>query len=137
MSVDAPVHQHYFRAAKFADDLTAYNNFENATKNDEICKRLRDLQESVHEWGTQERVIFDAAKEHFCILHRSDPHGDVFKLLGTMIDPKLVMEDEANRIRKKARPKVNAFLGVTSDYDVKSMMEQFRYHVFCLLEGSS
>ena len=137
MPVDAPVHQHYFRAAKFADDLTAYKNFESATRNDEICKRLRDLQESVHEWGSQERVIFDAAKEHFCILHRSDPHGDVFKLLGTMIDPKLVMEDEAKRIRKKARPKVKALLGTTGYYDVKAMMKQFKSHVLCLLEASS
>ncbi len=135
--VDTPIVERCFRGAKFADDLSAFKNFESSTANTDIFEKLRDLQSHVHAWGTKHRVTFDASKEHFCILHREDCQGDVFKLLGTLIDPKLVMEDEVRRIRRKSKPKIKAILSTRSVYSVRDLIQQFKTHVWCLLEASN
>ena len=136
-SIDTPILEKAFRGAKFADDLTAYKNFESSTPNAEILDKLRDVQIHVHSWGHKHRVTFDAAKEHFCILHRADCCGEAFKLLGTLVDPKLIMEDEVNRIRRKCRPKIKAILATRYVYSVKDLVRQFKAHVWCILEASN
>ena len=95
------------------------------------------MQIHVHSWGHKHRVTFDAAKEHFCILHRADCCGEAFKLLGTLVDPKLIMEDEVNRIRRKCRPKIKAILATRYVYSVKDLVLQFKAHVWCILEASN
>ena len=135
--VDKPIQNKTFRGAKFADDLTAYKNYESSTSNVQITKTLQEVQADVHAWGDSGRVIFDAGKEHFCILHRADCQGENFKLLGTLLDPKLLMEDEIRRIRKKAGPKIKAILGTKGFYGTAAMIQQFKSHVLCLLESSS
>ena len=135
--VDAPIQKKTFRGAKFADDLTAYKNYESSTSNDKIKTHLEDMQADAHAWGAANRVAFDAGKEHFCILHRADCFGENFKLLGTILDPKLLMEDEIRRIRKKAGPKIKAILGTRGYYSTGAMIQQFKSHVLCLLEASA
>ena len=132
--VDIPIRSCAFRIAKFADDLTASKNFESATSNATINAQLRELQQKVHDWGAQNRVTFDPAKEHFCILHKLSSEGDVFKLLGVLIDPKLTMETEISRIRKKARQKCKAILSTRGFYDVAALIQQYKSHVLCILE---
>ena len=78
--VDDPVVEKSFTPAKFADDLTVFKNFEASMKNSVIETMLRDVQGNVHGWGVKNRVGFDPAKEHFCILHRQDCAGETFKL---------------------------------------------------------
>ena len=136
-SVDEPITARTFQKAKFADDLTAFKNYESSTSNARIDIELKKVQKDVHAWGVLNRVIFDAGKEHFCILHKMHSVGETFKLLGTRIDPKLVMEDETKRIRKKSSPKVKAILATRSLYDTKAMVQQFKTHVLCLLEQSA
>ncbi len=135
--VDKIIERCLFHVAKFADDMTAFKNFEGATANEEIRQKLNGCQQASHEWGKTRRVTFDASKEHFCIIHRGDPFGSIFKLLGTMIDPKLTMEAEILRIRKKASPKINAILAARRYYDTAGLMQQYKAHVLCLLEASS
>ena len=108
-----------------------------STPNADICCKLQDLECDVHAWGRQNRVTFDPSKEHFCILHRSDCEGEAFKLLGTLIDPKLIMEDEVRRIGRKCRPKIKAIFATRCVYTVKGMVQQFKTHVWCLLEASN
>ena len=40
-------------------------------------------------------------RKAFCILHKLNCSGDTFRLLGVLVDPKLSMNDEMHRIRKK------------------------------------
>ena len=42
--IDGPIHSCKFKAAKFADDLTAYRNFESKTANEHINEELREYQ---------------------------------------------------------------------------------------------
>ena len=90
-----------------------------------------------HVWGAQTRVCFDYSKEQFCILHRLDGFGEVFKLLGVMIDPKLNMGDEIERIKKKVSPKISAILASKWFYDTPGLIQQYKAHVLSLLEQSA
>ena len=122
--------------AKFADDLSALKAFPSAIQNDVLLAGLHPLQALVHEWGVANRVVFDTSKEHFVILHRLHNSGDSFKLLGVLVDTKLVMCDEVRRIREKASPKAHAILATRQFYDVAALLRQFKAHVWCHLEPS-
>ena len=39
----------------------------------------------MHNWGRQNRVLFDASKEEFAILHATEGNGEDFILLGAWI----------------------------------------------------
>ena len=135
--IDSAVLSQKFKVAKFADDLTAYRYFKRSTPNDVILDDLKACQVATHNWGVQTRVSFDTSKEYFCILDRQDPFGDVFKLLGVLIDPKLSMAQEVQRIRKKASPKIKAILANRHFFDVKGLMHQYKAHALSQLEFSA
>ena len=78
-------------AAMFADDLNTYKLYRRSLGNDEIMHDLSECQGAVHEWGVENRVVFDAWKEEFVIL---DPVGDCekgFRMWGLWIDTTLLM----------------------------------------------
>ena len=82
-------------------------------------------------------MAFDADKEHFIIFHKLDPYGHTFKHLGTLIDPKLVMDEEVQQTKNKVHPKVKAILVTRKLYDTKGMIQQYKTHILCLLKQSS
>ena len=47
------------------------------------------------------------------------------------------MEDEIGRIMHKARPKINAILRTRSFYSLDGLLQQYKAHVLCILEGSA
>ena len=75
----------------FADDLSAFKQFDKNIENAEILRELHVYRTRVHKWGRQNRVAFDASKEHLVVLHPVHGEGDHFKLLGTLVDCKLLM----------------------------------------------
>ena len=88
------------------------------------------FQSHVHEWGHKHRVTFDPAKEYFYILRRTHCHGEAFRFLGAMIDPKLIMEAEIRHIRSKRRPKIKVILVTRCVYSASDLVVL----VLCLLE---
>ena len=83
------------------------------------------------------KYILMQPKILFAVLHQQTPVGNTFKLLGVMIDIRLNMADEAQRILKKARSKVKAIWSTRSHLSVKDMIKQFKSHIFCLMEFSA
>ena len=136
-SVDIPIATCEFESVKFADDLTVHRSFASDTPDIVVKEKLRSVQECVHSWGKRNRAVFDAAKEHYCVIHRTLHNGDTFRLSGTLIDPKLTMADEIDRIPKQTKAKCKAILGRRTYYDIHSMIQQFKTHVLCILEGSN
>ena len=63
--VDVLIRDATFRVAKFADDLSAFKNFESTASNSYICSQMKAMQADVHTWGAKNRVAFDTKKEHF------------------------------------------------------------------------
>ena len=94
----------------------------------EICRT------KVHAWGRANRVIFDAAKEHAIILHPLQGEGEPFKLLGLLVDAKLIMLKTAEKMLSQIRPKVQAILRTKFVYDTKQLVSQIKTHVWGLME---
>ena len=82
----------------------------------------------------QIRVKFDAQKEHIIIIHPIQADGDAFKLLGCLIDCKLLMDQAIEEILLQARPKVRAILRTRAYYDKQTLVAQFKIHVWGILE---
>ena len=135
--IDSAIQSQHFKIAKFADDLSAYKYYNRTISNNTICDDLRRCQTAAHLWGVQSRVSFDPGKEHFCVIDRQDSFGDVFKLLGVLIDPKLIMADEVQRIKKKTMPKIKAILAHRHFFDTRGLMHQYKAHALCQLEMSA
>ena len=71
------------------------------------------------------------------ILHGQRGVGDSFKLLGPLIDTKLIMDQEVQRIRRKTPPKVKAILRTRPCYDDVGLIGQYKAHVLPILEGTT
>ena len=135
-----------FDEEKFADDLTVFREFDESMQdgdgqivtldNNEICKILKTCQASVHSWGEENQVLFDAGKEAFEILEWRPAVNKSFRVLGTIFDSALNMEDEISARVGKAKPKVTAILRCRQYYDKEDLVKQFKTHVWCILEGN-
>ena len=118
----------------FADDLNVFQQFDQRTPLVEIKRVLVKCRDRVHTWGKANRVSFDAAKEHFLVLHPSEGSGPAFKLLGPLIDSDLRMHSCIDQILSKARAKITAILRMRGFYNEAQLINQFKTHVWSLLE---
>ena len=117
----------------FADDLNVFQKFATEVENAKI-RTMEKCREKVHKWGRINRVSFDAGKEHIVILHPIHGEGDPFKLLGCLVDCKLVMQQAVERILSQARPKIKAILRTRQFYNSKELVNQFKIHIWGLME---
>ena len=122
------------KSAIFADDLNVFKLFDRETPIDELTNDLAECQTRVHAWGRANRVTFDPAKEHLVVLHPSEFHGEPFKLLGLMVDLDLRMHTAIDQLLSKIRPKSTAILRTRGYYNVPELLNQYKTHVWCLVE---
>jgi len=129
-----PASLHGGSAAIFADDLNVFKCFDVHESNEEIAERMAHTQSEVHQWGQRNRVSFDQQKEHLNIIHPIQGEGDNFKLLGNLIDVKLLMTDAIEEILTRARPKVKALLRTRGIYDTAHLIMQYKTHIWGITE---
>ena len=91
-------------------------------------------RERVHKWGREYRVAFGPSKEHIVILHPIYGEGDPFKLLGCLVDSKLVMNQAVDAILSQMRPKIAAILRTRSHYSAAELIVQFKTHIWSIME---
>jgi len=118
----------------FADDLNVFQRFDRETPNGDIERTMHLCRVRVHHWGNINRVAFDPGKEHIVILHPRDGCGDPFKLLGLLVDVKLIMQQAIEKILSQIRPKIKAILRTKPYYSVGELINQFKTHVWGLME---
>ena len=123
------------REEKFADDLSVCQVFNRGLDPEACVAGLEESRRKVHRWGRHNRVMFDAAKEHMVIIHPFHAQGDAFKLLGCLVDPKLLMKLAIEKILAQIRPKVTALLRTRAHYDVPTLIVQFKTHIWGILEA--
>ena len=117
-----------------ADDLNVFQKFDRLDDNDAIKLEMDRCRSEVHSWGKRNRVSFDASKEHVTILHPIHGQGDPVKLLGCLLDCKLIMNHGIENILSRMRPKVVAILRLRGHYSIKELLNQFKTHVWGLVE---
>ena len=72
----------------------------------------------------------DSTKEHVAILHPSVGVGEDFKYIGCQIDCYLRMNAAVDHIVSWARPKIKALLRTRGTYDQKTMLQQYKTHIW-------
>ena len=118
-----------FRERRFADDLSTSKSFNRNVDNETILDELHACQQSVHEWGVTNCVRFDPAKEEFVILSPEGGHGMTFRLLGPLIDPKLLMHECIEKLYRKAKAKSRALLRCRRFFGIFDLLVLFKAHV--------
>jgi len=121
----------------FADDLNVFQQFDKIEPNSDIVRKMHVCRTKVHSWGRINRVAFDPTKEHVSIIHPIYGEGDPFKFLGCMIDCKLLMTHAIDKILSQMRPKRQAILRTKPHYCVKELINQFKTHVWGIVETHS
>ena len=134
--VASPARSSGGREAMFADDLNMFQEFLRLAPLAEVLEKLTGCKKRVHEWGKANRVTFDAGKEHLIVLHPTEFHGESFKLLGCMIDPDLRMHSAIDQVLGRIRPKSTAILRTRAYYDVPNLIQQYKTHIWGLVEGN-
>jgi len=118
----------------FADDLTVFQKFAKTESNEQIHRHMHLCRTRVHKWGRVNRVAFDPSKEHVVVIHPTLGEGDPFKLLGLLIDHKLIMDVGIEKILSQARPKIRAILRTKPHYNVAELITQFKTHIWGIME---
>ena len=80
---------------------------------------------------------FDPSTEYLTILHPSRGIGDDFKMLGTLFDTCLSMHPCLESVLAKVRPKIRALLRLRNLYSVRTMLEQYKSHIWGITEYSN
>ena len=126
-----------FTDSTFADDLNCYKIFDSTLQNDIVHEELEECQRQVHNWGAANRVMFDAAKESMHVLHRQEPMGDNFKILGVLFDTKLQMGAAVHEIVAKGAWKITTLLRSRRYHTMQEMMQLYKSHVLSYLESAT
>ena len=98
-------------------------------KNSKCRDIMAACRSKVHQWDKVNRMIFDAGKEHIIVIHPVQGEGDPFKLLGSLVDCKLVMQQAVEKMMSQIRPK---FLLVIRWHPVR-ILTIFQVHSYLLL----
>ena len=114
--------------------MNVFQLFDTEVPNDELFQHMSECREATHKWGKLNRVTFDAAKEHLIIIHPIFASGDPFKLLGCLVDCKLQMLQAIDNIITQVRPKMWALLRTRAHYDLRTLVNQFKTHLWGLME---
>ena len=85
-------------------------------------QNLNSCRDSVHKWGVRNRVSF-------VIMHPRYAFGDPFKLLGCLMDTKLIMKHAIDKVLSQIRPKIRAILRTRHHYDCKALVNQFKSYI--------
>jgi hypothetical protein len=80
-------------------------------------------------------VAFDENKEEFAVIHHIHGEGPDFRLLGPIIDTKLLMHSAVAKLVGKIRPKLQSLLRSNRFYNTKDMVTQFKTHILCMAES--
>ena len=122
------------RERRFADDLSTTKAFRRHVFNDDILDAMRECQHDVHEWGVTNRVSFDPTKENFAILASQGGQAQPFRLLGPIVDEKLLMHECVDKLYRRGKAKARALLRCQRFFSRWDLMMLFKAHVRSQIE---
>ena len=118
-----------FEETVFADDLNSFKTAPASTTNDELLQQAQVCQSLVHSWGRANGVSFEASKEGFHVFSRTDPWGDVLKLLGILFDTKLLMDAEVQGLVQECAWRVTQLLRGGRFFAPAELLFLYKQHV--------
>ena len=95
---------------KCADELNTFKKYSRTISNEDVVCDSGLCPSSVHAWGAKNRVTVQHSRECFAALDPRHGFGELFLLLGPVIDNKLRMKLAVDKLYRKAKPKARALL---------------------------
>ena len=132
--VHAPAKKNGAKERRFADDLSISKQYAATVDNEEVRADLRRSQADIHAWGRSNRVAFDPRKEEFAVLAARGGDAQTFRLLGPVLDEKLLMHECIDKLYRKAKQKARALLRCRRFFSIEDMLVLFTAHVRSLVE---
>ena len=126
-----------FTECVFADDLNSWKEFEGVATNPSIIAACHKCQSTLHEWGAANQVTFEATKESVHILDKCSPHGDDFKILSVLFDPKLAMYRAVQEFVREASWRLRALLRSSKFDSTAELFRWFKCHVVSFVDGAA
>ena len=123
------VELHGFLGTVFADDLNCFKIFDGAIGDAFVHTESRKCQQSLHEWGRANQVVFEPSKESFHILDSRHPSGSNFKMLSVPFDPKLQMFDAAIEFAGVAGWRLKTLLRAQRYYEKAALVGLYKSHI--------
>ena len=105
--------------------------------NDVIIDHLKQGQSSCHKWGAANQVEFEATKEQFTIIHKDDPFGPGFKLLGIFFDPKFSMQLTLTTLKNKLNAKLRCLFRIRRFYSFKQYLSIYKTQIWSSVEWAT
>ena len=101
-----------YEEIKYADGLSCFKAFEMATPENEVLASISNCAIELHRWGHANQVLFDPSKEGRAVLSAWSraTAGELFVLLGVIIDLQLTMQPAIDVLAKKCRWKLSSIL---------------------------
>ena len=123
-----------FEEVLYADDLNAWKAVASDVTDDDTLALARNCQSSLHAWGEASQVRFDVTKESTCILSRTRPLGDSFKILGVLFDVKLIMSEAVEKSVADAYWRVYSLVRTRRFHNDAELVGLFKAHVLSFIE---
>ena len=123
-----------FEEVIFADDLNAFREFTGTVTNAQIIDSCKGCQSELHAWGAANQVEFDAGKESFHVLSKSDGYGGDFKILGIIFDANLTMEAAITQLVIDCGWKLKMLLRTRRFYTDAELVMLYKAHLLSFIE---
>ena len=127
----------HFTEVVFADDFNCWKSFTNNVHRSEILRQCSACQARLHSWGQANSVKFDAGKESFHILHRTNGFGDDFALLGVTFDTSLHMGVGISIIAREAGWRLKSVLRPRRFFSEMQIVNLYKSQVLSYLESGT
>ena len=126
-----------FNEVIYADDLNAFKTYQESLPNDLILDELTNCAKKCHAWGDKNQVEFEPTKEHFIIVHKKDPYGKSFKLLGAVYDTKLIMDETVHKIVTSVGWKLKMLFRMRSYFVIAKFVTLYKSQIWSSLEWAT
>jgi uncharacterized protein YjiS (DUF1127 family) len=128
------IHEMHFKEMVYADDLNAYRAFPGSTTRKKMLESARLCQEELHQWGKANQVTFEASKESFHIVSKSEPFGKDFKLLGITFDTSLTMAAAVEEVIAAAGWKLKMLIRTRRFYTDAELITFYKSQLLSFIE---
>ena len=126
-----------FTDVVFADDFNCFKPFPAGTSVHNILSECQGCQTELHGWGRANSVRFDASKESFHVLHRTNGHGEDFLLLGILFDVELRMGIAVTTLAREAGWRLKTVLRPRRFFTERETVNLYKSQVLSYLESGT
>ena len=96
---------------------------------------MEECQAELHHWGSANQILFDAGKESFHCIHRTQCFGENFKILGVSFDCQLTMEAASREVSQDAGWRLRTLLRCRRFFSIGQLVFLYKAQILTFIES--